>query len=84
MWPATNPLANYDPETRLAAEYYAAQPNVVTVACSGTHGHVWPTEMTPWLATTLLSNPKGSDPAGFKLTQPPSGFSCVLGKYTDH
>jgi hypothetical protein len=84
VWPATNPLANYDPETRLAAEYYAAQSNVVTVACSGTHGHVWPTVMTPWLATTLLSHPKGSAPAAFKLTEPPTGFSCVLGKYTDH
>jgi hypothetical protein len=40
--------------------------------------------MTPWLAETLLSHPKGTAPAAFELTEPPSGFSCVLGEYTDH
>jgi hypothetical protein len=40
--------------------------------------------MTPWLAETLLSHPKGSDPAAFTLSDPPDGFSCVLGEYTDH
>jgi poly(3-hydroxybutyrate) depolymerase len=84
VWPATNPLADYDPETRLAAQYYTAQPNLVTVACSGTHGHIWPTAMTPWLAQTLLSHPKGSPASRFQLTPPPAGFSCVLGPYTDH
>ncbi|HEY8514504.1 MAG TPA: PHB depolymerase family esterase [Candidatus Binatia bacterium] len=84
VWPPVNPIANYDPETRLAAQYYAAQPNVVTVSCTGSHGHIWPTAMTSWLVRTLLSHPKGSDPADFVLTEPPPGFSCVVGPYTDH
>ncbi len=84
VWPANNPIADYDPETKMASVYYAAQPNVVTVSCSGTHGHIWPTAMTPWLVETLLSHPKGSDPSDFVLTEPPAGFSCVLGEYTDH
>jgi len=84
VWPPTNPIANYDPETEQAALYYAAQPDVVTVSCTGSHGHIWPTVMTPWLAATLLAHPKGSDPADFELTEPPAGFSCVLGPYTDH
>ncbi len=84
VWPPNNPIANYDPETRLAARYYAAQPNVVTVACSGSHGHIWPRAMTEWLAATLLSHPKGSAVEDFVLTEPPSGFRCVLGEYTDH
>jgi hypothetical protein len=40
--------------------------------------------MTQWLAETLLAHPKGTDPAEFRLTPPPSGFGCVLGEYTDH
>lgn len=84
VWPAQNPIADYDPETRNASIYYAAQPNVATVSCSGSHGHIWPTAMTPWLAETLLSHPKGSAPDTLVLSQPPSGFSCVLGEYTDH
>jgi len=84
VWPANNPIADYDPETRVSAQYFAAQPNVVTVSCTGSHGHIWPTAMTPWLAQALLSHPKGSDPTRFVLTEPPSGFSCVLGEYTDH
>ena len=82
--PPNDPIADYDPETRLAAIYYAAQPNVVTVSCTGSHGHIWPTVMTPWLAETLLSHTKGTAPADFQLTAPPPGFSCVLGEYTDH
>jgi dienelactone hydrolase len=84
VWPPGNPIANYDPETRLAARYYAAQPNVVTVSCSGSHGHIWPAAMTSWIIETLLSHPKGSDPADFVLTEPPAGFRCVVGAYTDH
>jgi dienelactone hydrolase len=84
VWPPNNPIADYDPETRFAAEYFAAQQNVVTVSCSGTHGHIWPTAMTGWLVETLLSHPKGSDPEDFVLTEPPAGFSCVVGRYTDH
>ncbi|MDD9944143.1 MAG: hypothetical protein OXU20_24075 [Myxococcales bacterium] len=81
MWPGSPPYAG---ETKAAAEYYAAQSNVVTVACSGTHGHRWPAAMTPWLVETLLSHPKGSDPSSFMLTDPPAGYTCVLGPYTDH
>lgn len=84
VWPPNNPIADYDPETRVAAQYYAAQPNVVTLSCSGSHGHIWPTAMTPWLAQTLLSHPKGTLPDDFVLTPPPAGFGCVLGEYTDH
>ena len=84
VWPADNPIANYDPETRNASIYYAAQPNVVTVSCTGSHGHIWPADMTAWLAETLLAHPKGSDSGAFGLTDPPPGFGCVLGEYTDH
>jgi hypothetical protein len=76
--------APYADETKAAAMYYAAQPNVVTLACSGNHGHAWPTAMTPWLIETLLSHPKGTPKDAFKLKPPPSGLSCVLGAYTDH
>jgi dienelactone hydrolase len=84
-WPLTDtPLAVYAPETKTAAEYYASQDDVVTLACTGTHGHIWPTAMTAWLAETLASHPKGTDPADFVMTTPPEGFSCVRGAYTDH
>lgn len=84
VWPPGNPIANYDPETRDAALYYAAQEDVVTLSCTGSHGHIWPTAMTPWIARTLLSFPKGSDPASFTFEDPPPGFGCVLGAYQDH
>lgn len=74
----------YDAETKATSEYYAKQPNVVTVSCSGTHGHMWPAAYTAWIAETLLSHKKGSDPKSFVLKQPPAGLSCVLGPYTDH
>jgi hypothetical protein len=74
----------YAAETKAAAMYYAAQQNVVTVACSGTHGHAWPSAMTPWIVETLLSHPKGTPKAAFQLKPPPAGFTCVLGPYTDH
>ena len=76
--------SDYGIETKLAAEYYSAQNNVVTVSCSGTHGHPWPNAFGPWAAATLLSHPKGTPVADFELTTPPEGFSCVLGVYTDH
>lgn len=83
-WPLDNPIADYAPETKAAALELAAQKDVVTLACSGNHGHAWPGAMTPWLAATLLSHPKGSAPADFQLTPPPEGLGCVLGAYTDH
>ena len=79
-----NPIANYDPETKQAAIYYAAQPEVATISCTGSHGHIWPTVMTPWLASTLLAHSKGTPPEDLVLTDPPAGFSCVVGAYTDH
>lgn len=74
----------YDVETKLASEYYAAQSKVVTVSCSGTHGHKWPPAFTAWAAKTVLSHPKGTPVDEFVLTDPPNGFSCVVGVYTDH
>jgi poly(3-hydroxybutyrate) depolymerase len=78
--------SDYSVETKLTSEYYAAQDNVVTVSCSGTHGHKWPRDSSfgPWAAETVLSHPKGTPVADFVLTTPPEGFSCVLGVYTDH
>jgi poly(3-hydroxybutyrate) depolymerase len=80
-WPPSPPYAG---ETKSASEFYAAQPNVATVSCSGTLGHQWPAPMTSWFIQTLLSYPKGSDPQSLTLTTPPAGFTCVLGAYTDH
>jgi predicted esterase len=74
----------YDVETKLASEYYTAQPDVVTVSCSGNHGHKWPSSFGPWATETVLSHPKGTPVADFVLTTPPEEFSCVLGVYTDH
>jgi len=36
-----------------------------------------------WALTTLASFPKGSNPSDFKLTPPPEGYSCKLGRFTD-
>ncbi|MET0340410.1 MAG: PHB depolymerase family esterase [Polyangiales bacterium] len=80
-WGQSPPYAG---ETKATSAYYAKQPNVVTVSCSGTHGHMWPPAATPWIAETLLSFKKGSDPKAFKLKTPPAGLTCVLGEYTDH
>jgi len=76
-------ISDYAVETKLTAEYYAAQNNVVTVSCSGIHGHPWPNAFGPWAAATLLSHPKGTPVSDFELTTPPDGFSCVVGVYTD-
>lgn len=76
--------SDYSVETKLASQYYARQANVVTVSCSGTHGHPWPKAFGPWAVKTVLSHPKGTSVEDFVLTSPPQGFSCVLGAYTDH
>jgi poly(3-hydroxybutyrate) depolymerase len=81
VFPGSAPYAD---ETKAAAMYYAAQTDVVTVACSGMHGHAWPGNMTPWLTETLLSHPKGTPKEAFQLKPPPAGLTCVLGAYTDH
>jgi outer membrane protein assembly factor BamB len=86
-------LANYNPSTKLAANYFASQSRVVTVSC--THdlvlpppvgGHLWPRsqDITNWLATTLASHPKGTPPEAFVLPPTPAGLTCVLGSYLDH
>jgi len=58
------------------------------VACSATHGHMWPQVNTQafnlWALTTMASYPKGSSPRDFQLTPPPPGYSCKLGAFTDH
>jgi outer membrane protein assembly factor BamB/predicted esterase len=88
-----NMLANYNPSTKLAANYYASQEKVLTVSC--THnlnyvtqaaGHVWPRnqEITNWILTTLASHPKGTPKQTFHLPTTPSGLSCKLGSYSDH
>ena len=84
VWPLVNPISNYDPETKQASIYYAAQPEVATISCSGDHGHIWPAAMTPWLASTLLAHAKGTPAEDLVLTDPPDGFACVVGAYTDH
>ena len=91
MWDCGPPLglcSDYRPTTQAASNYFSAQPDVVHVACSATHGHMWPQVNTQafnlWALTTLASYPKGSKPADFQLIAPPPGYSCKLGAFTDH
>jgi poly(3-hydroxybutyrate) depolymerase len=80
--------ADYRPSTQAGANYFTSLKNVVHVACTADHGHMWPQKNTDafnrWALTTLASHPKGSDPKRFKLTPPPEGYSCRVGTYTDH
>ena len=80
--------SDYRPTTQAASNYYSRQPDVVSVACSATHGHMWPQVNTDafnlWALTTLASFPKGSRPATFRLTPPPHGYQCHVGAFTDH
>jgi len=80
--------ADYRPSTQAGANYFSAQKNVVHIACSADHGHMWPQKNTDafnrWALETLASHPKGSNPRRFKLTAPPDGYRCRLGPYTDH
>ena len=80
--------ADYRPSTQAGANYFSSFRNVVHVACSADHGHMWPQKNTQafneWALTTLASHPKGSDPKRFKLTSPPEGYRCKLGTYDDH
>jgi poly(3-hydroxybutyrate) depolymerase len=91
LWDCGPPIglcADYRPSTQAASNYFSAQPNVVHVACSASHGHMWPQANTQafnaWALKTLASHPKGSSPKSFRLTPPPEGYSCRLGRYTDH
>ena len=90
-WDCGPPLglcSDYRPTTQAASNYFSAQPDVVHIACSATHGHMWPQVNTQafnlWALTTLASHPKGSDPHSFRLTPPPEGYKCRLGAFTDH
>lgn len=86
--PPTGLCADYRPSTQAGSNYFSSMPNVVHVACSATHGHMWPQVNTQafneWALKTMASHPKGSDPKKFKLAPPPEGYSCKLGPFTDH
>lgn len=94
LWNCTNPdgtrflCADYRPSTQAGSNYFSSMSNVVHVACSATHGHMWPQVNTQafnlWALTTMASHPKGSKPKNFKLTTPPEGYKCQLGPFTDH
>jgi poly(3-hydroxybutyrate) depolymerase len=91
LWDCGPPLglcADYRPSTQAASNYFSAQPNVIHVACTAGHGHMWPQANTQafnlWALSTLASHPKGSDPKRFKLTAPPQGYVCKIGRFTDH
>ncbi|MEQ1783541.1 MAG: prolyl oligopeptidase family serine peptidase [Hyphomonadaceae bacterium] len=91
LWDCGPPLglcSDYRPSTQAGANYFSSMPNVVHVACSAGHGHMWPQVNTQafnlWALTTLASHPKGTDPKAFKLTPPPEGYSCKLGAFKDH
>lgn len=80
--------ADYRPSTQAGSNYFSSLRNVVHVACTADHGHMWPQKNTDafnrWALTTLASHPKGSRPEQFKLTPPPAGYACRLGPYADH
>jgi poly(3-hydroxybutyrate) depolymerase len=86
--PPTGLCADYRPSTQAGSNYFSSMPNVVHVACTANHGHMWPQVNTQafnlWTLKTMASHPKGSDPKAFKLTAPPEGYSCKLGPFTDH
>ena len=89
MWKCGPTLcSDYRPTTQAGANYFSSMPNVVHVACTAGHGHMWPQVNTQafnlWALTTLASYPKGSKPAAFHLTPPPEGYACKLGPFTDH
>ncbi|MGH6956116.1 MAG: hypothetical protein ACREEW_05570 [Caulobacteraceae bacterium] len=80
--------ANYRPSTQAASNYFSSMPNVVHIACTVRDGHMWPQVNTQtfnaWALETLASHPKGSDPRRFRLKPPPPGYSCKLGRFSDH
>lgn len=91
LWDCGPPLglcADYRPSTQAGSNYFSAQPDVVHVACSTTHGHSWPQvrtqEFNRWALATLASHPKGTPRSAFRLTPPPQGYKCQLGRFTDH
>lgn len=86
LWRCNGVLcADYRPSTQAGSNYFSSQPNVVHVACKSTHGHMWPQINTQafnsWALRTLASHPKGSDPRAFRLTPPPDGYDCKVGRF---
>lgn len=89
LWKCAGVLcADYRPSTQAAANYFGSLPEVIEIACSSSHGHMWPQINTQafnlWALTTLASHPKGTPASQFKLPPPPEGYSCKTGPYTDH
>jgi poly(3-hydroxybutyrate) depolymerase len=89
LWKCSGVLcADYRPSTQAASNYFSSTAGLVTVSCSSSHGHMWPQINTQafnsWALTTLASFPKDSRSQDFHLTTPPDGYSCVLGRFTDH
>ena len=91
LWDCGPPLglcSDYRPTTQAGSNYFSSIKGVVHVACTARHGHMWPPVNTQafnaWALKTLASHPKGSNPKAFRLTDPPEGYSCKLGPYTDH
>jgi poly(3-hydroxybutyrate) depolymerase len=89
LWKCSGVLcADYRPSTQAASNYFSSIANVVAVSCSSSHGHMWPQINTQafntWALTTLASHPKGSRATDFRLTPPPEGYACKLGRFTDH
>jgi hypothetical protein len=89
LWKCSGVLcADYRPSTQAASNYFSSIPGVITISCSSSHGHMWPQINTQafnlWALSTLASFPKGSLSKNFNLTTPPDGYSCMLGRFTDH
>jgi len=89
LWKCAGVLcADYRPSTQAASNYYSSIPGVIEIACTSSHGHMWPQINTQafnlWALNTLASHPKGASVSEFHLTQPPEGYSCKTGPYTDH
>ena len=86
--PPIGPCSDYRPTTQAASNYYSSMPAVVTVSCSATHGHMWPQVNTDafnlWALRTLASHPKGTSAVDFHLNEPPPGYQCHTGRFTDH
>lgn len=80
--------ADYRPSTQAGSNDFFRLRNVVQVACTTDHGHMWPQKNTDACnrraLTTLASHPKGSSPGRFRLTPPPEGYACRIGPFTDH
>jgi hypothetical protein len=79
--------SDYRPTTQAGSNFFSSQKSVVHIACTASHGHMWPQFHTQafnlWALNTLASHPKGAKPEDFELTPPPEGYRCQLGRFTD-